>query len=887
MTLGLLCCLSFALVARADDASSAPDQTQTDTPPPGDATVTTGDAAAQSDTQNSVNTNDTTVPGDASVADGNTASTTNDTSAAADTGGNTAAAGGGSASVSTGSAFASANVINVINTNLINSSGLLAFLNLFFTGGGISLDSPAINALFGGGSAGCSFEDCDSGTLNVSNDNTATTTNTTVVEASTGGNTAAAGGDAAVSTGDAAASANVVNVINTNLIDSHYLLVALNNFGNLGGDITLPGAAFFEQLMAGQGGTGGSVSNSNTATVNNTTSAAADTGGNTASSTGGGASVTTGAALSQATTFNQVNTNLTGGSTVFMLVNIMGNWSGTVEGLPPGLTWAPTPTGIAIMGTGAGGDPSQVLADNNNTANVDNHVQVYALTGANESSSAGGDASVTTGNAYASANVVNLVNTNVIGENWMLAIFNVFGNWDGNLAFGHPDLWIGGVAQTDNPTPPGSEVVYDFTVSNRGDADATNVVLSADYDTHMLTFVSPSATTTGGVSWNLGDIPAGQTREFTYTAQAGLSDGAVPLAATVTEDGTDANPADNTENLTINIGYGNSNGGGHFIGAYEPEPKLTITKTQSTYATTAPATVDYTVTVDNDPNAGPAYLTTLSDSLTDPSGAVIYSNSWSLDTIEPGDEIKLTYSIEYGTSSVPGLYTDTSSLDGYKNYDTLPYANPLDQLSTSTALSLGGVLGASTDVPSVALACGPFITQYLGPGRHNDPAQVKLLQYFLHTFEGAAVGHSGVYDAATQAAVASFQQKYAGDVLSPWGLSDPSGSVYYLTQQKINELYCQGRSEFPLSNTQTSEILSYRATHSYASTVAGDTAPKALSNYFKFTLPPQPTQAGAPVSAPAHEAQAPAKDLLSQLGRFFGSYIVWDVPQAQASGTIR
>lgn len=850
----------------------------------GDASIQSGDASAGAGAQNSINTNDTTLPQDedasSTVVNDNTASTTNAAAAAASTGGNAAQTGGGSASVSTGNAYASANIINVVNTNLVNSTGLFDFLNEFFSGG-INLDTPDLNGLFGQGGAG--------GNLSLSNNNAATTQNSVTVSASTGGNSAS-GGSASVTTGNAYASANVVNVVNTNIVNSNYLLVALNNFGDLAGDITLPGASFFNQLLGSSGKSAASttVENDNAAVLTDGTGAVADTGGNTASSTGGDSSVSTGNSLAQATTYNQVNGNLTGGSTVYMLINVFGNWSGAIQNLPAGLSWEQTPTGVAIMGSGSGtggtGSPTSVLASNANTASVENNVQVYALTGSNEVASGAGDASISTGNAYASANVVNLVNTNVIGQNWMLAILNVFGDWNGNLAFGEPDLWIGGVAETPNPTPSGGTVTYDFTVANHGDADAHNVVLTASFDQSMLSFESYDASSTQGVSWNLGDIPAGQTEEFSYTATAGEHSGtavAVPLSATVAEDETDADLADNTENVTIMVGDSlPSTGGGASIGAYTPPPKLTISKTESTDATSSPATVDYTVVIDNDQNAGPAYDAMLTDSLVDPTGSEVYHNSWSLDTIQPGDEVTLKYSVEFSTTSLPGAYVNTATLTGVQNYPELPYANPLAPVATSTTLELSGgeVLGAETDLPSSVFGCLPLLTSYLSPGAHNDGAQVKLLQYFLEQFEGAPLSQTGVYDPATTAAVSAFQQTYASDVLSPWGLSDPSGSVYYLTQKKINELYCQGRAQFPLSSAQANEILAFKSAHvpqPSAVAVQPVLSPLPLTGVFKFSMP----QAAAALAPQANNS------FIFDLGHLMGNYgSMLGVPLAHAAG---
>ena len=58
--------------------------------------------------------------------------------------------------------------------------------------------------------------------------------------------------------------------------------------------------------------------------------------------------------------------------------------------------------------------------------------------------------------------------------------------------------------------------------------------------------------------------------------------------------------------------------------------------------------------------------------------------------------------------------------------------------------------------------------------------------------------------------MAAFQKKYKDDILMPWGIYEPSGTVFYTTQKKINEIYCQGISEFPLSSLQSRQILAYK-----------------------------------------------------------------------------
>ena len=68
-----------------------------------------------------------------------------------------------------------------------------------------------------------------------------------------------------------------------------------------------------------------------------------------------------------------------------------------------------------------------------------------------------------------------------------------------------------------------------------------------------------------------------------------------------------------------------------------------------------------------------------------------------------------------------------------------------------------------------------------------------------------------VYDRLTFDAVVRFQNKYNGDVLSPWGLQTDTGYVYLTTRKKINEIYCNFQLQFPLTPEQELEVNQFRA----------------------------------------------------------------------------
>ncbi len=120
------------------------------------------------------------------------------------------------------------------------------------------------------------------------------------------------------------------------------------------------------------------------------------------------------------------------------------------------------------------------------------------------------------------------------------------------------------------------------------------------------------------------------------------------------------------------------------------------------------------------------------------------------------------------------------------------------------------VVGVELVTPVVAGSC-TYLEKYLRLGYSNDPVEVTKLQRFLKEYEGFTnLAVTGVFDLATDKAVREFQDKYATDVLTPWGLPGNTGYVYYTTQKKVNEIYCQ--RAFPLSASQLLEIDAYAQT---------------------------------------------------------------------------
>jgi len=103
----------------------------------------------------------------------------------------------------------------------------------------------------------------------------------------------------------------------------------------------------------------------------------------------------------------------------------------------------------------------------------------------------------------------------------------------------------------------------------------------------------------------------------------------------------------------------------------------------------------------------------------------------------------------------------------------------------------GQVLGAATSSAGASQSCTALLTSYLRLGKkNNDPGEVKKLQQFLNTQLGLVLAEDGIFDRATDAAARQFQAAHAAEVLSPWGIKEPTGFVYKTTQRAINLTHC-------------------------------------------------------------------------------------------------
>jgi peptidoglycan hydrolase-like protein with peptidoglycan-binding domain len=94
--------------------------------------------------------------------------------------------------------------------------------------------------------------------------------------------------------------------------------------------------------------------------------------------------------------------------------------------------------------------------------------------------------------------------------------------------------------------------------------------------------------------------------------------------------------------------------------------------------------------------------------------------------------------------------------------------------------------------------CTPYITSFMKLNQLNNQEQVRRLQKYLNQHEGEHLAVSGTFGYNTFIAIKRYQQKYAQDILYPWGMKEPSGYVYKTTLNHINRQLCQTKMHCPI-----------------------------------------------------------------------------------------
>jgi len=264
-------------------------------------------------------------------------------------------------------------------------------------------------------------------------------------------------GDYLIRTGRASLISNIFNIINLNLTGTNIMSRAYNLIGNILDDIDVSGFSLDELAEKVRQDEGYkdlyeeqtektlediSINNKNDADVINEIELKAESGENEIIGDGV-AVIETGDVVVGSNLLNIVNTNITGSNWTLTIINIVGSWDGNLI-LPPidnvlqdSDSTLLDPCSSNCHSAGDLNGDYKLIVENDNQAAVVNEVEVVADSGNNEA--IGQDSiSIETGQALSLNQVLNMVNTNIFGSNWVFGMINVTDGWDGTI-WGVPD----------------------------------------------------------------------------------------------------------------------------------------------------------------------------------------------------------------------------------------------------------------------------------------------------------------------------------------------------------------------------------------------------------------------------------------------------------------
>ncbi len=712
-----------------------------------DVVIETGDAVAVTDEVNVVNTTEIDTPAeDGSLEIGGcggiegecagTSTTTQDITATstqeaivdtavsvdANSGENTIENAGGDAVIETGDAIVLNQILNLVNTNVIDTN---FFQTLYNMGGRVESDINLTN-LFS------QLRD-DGATASTSNmwyqvdaEQQGEVHTTLDVDANSGGNAIdGAEGDTAITTGDVYAGTTLINVLNTNLIGSNIVLSVINVFGEWLGDLVLPGEADLQQndrealtraLEIEASKSTLSIKTTQDATIINDVFIVADTGNNSVSDTRGEATIETGAANVRTNIDSRANTTVLGGNWILGHVSALNQWAGDVWGLPLGASVSGTPTGVTVEASGGNVENTEQEEDESviatstdpvteshtdvsasQSAVITNDIAINATSGGNTIEGAEGGAAIQTGDVNVLTDIMNIANSTVMGGKVILAFVNVFGTWDGNMAFGRPDLKISKDTRF-NPDPPSPDgyAFHHIYYINMGNGRAHDVVLEDTYDAdrfHMeVVNGAEHDPSTGTVKFHIGDVGPGESGEVWYSLQFNHEQ---PLHFTTlhssgalmsTED--DWVPEDNRQNSS-NLVFMNPN---FYAVNVNEQPELVITKTHDFGDQIAKVgdSVHYTLEVENTGNAA-LYEVKVFDMMVNEEDEVVTQKDFAIGHMLPEEIVRIEYDLPI-TEEVPtGTYTNYAITNGFTSG---PVFTESDEVSSVIVIEGGTGFGA-------------------------------------------------------------------------------------------------------------------------------------------------------------------------------------------------
>lgn len=678
------------------------------------------------------------------INDLNIASTTNSLVLYGNTGDNEIASSPCDALIDSGDASIIAKIINYINTNIIGE-GKNFLINLYKP-----TDVPIdLSGYHNDDNSASSTMENGQNYYVINNANASDLQNGLNIYANTGNNAiASSSGSGEIKTGNISIINNLFNLENLNITGENWFFAVVNIFDALNNDVILPVMDNGQKNNQIAGGNL-SVANSNDANQINAINLDLNTGNNTASGTS--AAINTGAANADINDYDLINYNLTGNNWGLMRVNVFGAWDGVVQGLPDNYGYVADDTGFTIYNNLIGINllnPVYYDINNTNYASTTNNINICADTGNNLINGEGASL-ISTGDINVKSNLVNFINNNFTGNDWQFGLINVFGDWQGNLAFGRPDLWIIKSVSPRN-AGRGDYVTYTFMYGNKGDGKASNVAINDDFDPNLLEIDNAGGGEISGnkIKWLIGDLPPNSQGSLSYSAKikGGTPDNSViNTTGSITSNEADRDLSNNSAGSSISISssssdLGSSNLSGHmslYANSGEPAPSFSIVKINDAKAAVHVGDkVNYKIIVKNTGSFN-AYNVKVKDIMADTSGKNIINNdNWDLDMVEPGEEVVIDYAIEIKDGINSGTYINEAVVAGNNSVEASSSAvasskimvenNGGASFSAKPVLEIGKIIANSKIKPGEKMHCQIVITNNFGEIAHGATATSSL-----------------------------------------------------------------------------------------------------------------------------------------------------------------
>ncbi len=121
--------------------------------------------------------------------------------------------------------------------------------------------------------------------------------------------------------------------------------------------------------------------------------------------------------------------------------------------------------------------------------------------------------------------------------------------------------------------------------------------------------------------------------------------------------------------------------------------------------------------------------------------------------------------------------------------------------SITSGTPVSSVISTGAPISSISSStepiCAEMINVYMKKGNKNNVYEVKKLQAFLNKHLNLNIPLTGFYGNITFNSVKAFQSKYKDTILTPWGITAPTGYFYKTTQRQVNLLLCS-TAEIPM-----------------------------------------------------------------------------------------